>query len=510
MVALLVGLLACKTTAKLPEGDPSRPDIVLVSVDTLRADHLSCYGHDRPTSPFLDGLAAAGTRYADARSPAPWTLPAHTTLLTGLLPQHHQVVEDSLHLDPATPLLAEVMKGAGYATGGAVATLYVSTIYGFDRGFNHFEDFDLHTEKQNLRGEVLAADVVDDALAWLSRLPPKQPFFLFLHVYDVHYLYDPPKPWATLFDRAPKGDDPKYKNYFYSKKHPLNDEQWAHQKAQYDEAIRYVDDQLARLSQALSAAGRAPRWAVTADHGEEHGERGGWGHAHTLYNEQLHVPLILSGPGLPAGQVEQSTVGLQDVAPTLARWVGATLPGDGVDLGQGAPPDRAFPAETSRFTTNRVGLYEGGLRLEWDLSANRRELYDDRADPTEQKDLAKGRPEDLARLTARVEALLGAPWRASSAGRLSTEGAVLSGGLIRPGPLAAGQRFLVLPWDAAVSFQPDGGAVAGPWAAAGGARPGPSDPLQIETTARAGETALDPAARERLEALGYLQEEPPR
>ena len=166
---------------------------------------------------------------------------------------------------------------------------------------------------------MVAEDVIDAALRWLGRQPAGEPGFVFLHFYDVHYAYDPPKPYDTMFDRAPESGDLNYKNYFYFKRHLPSDAQFAHQIAQYDESIRYVDAQLARLDEKLRAAGRSVRWVVTSDHGEEFGERGSWGHAHTLYAEQLHVPLIMSGGALPAGRAVDGWVGTHDIAPTRAN-----------------------------------------------------------------------------------------------------------------------------------------------------------------------------------------------
>ena len=159
-VALLGALLltALAVSPALAGGD--RPNVVLISIDTLRADHLSAYGHDRETSPFFDQLAAEGVRYSFARSASPWTLPAHTTMLTGQLPLTHKVVDDELRLPAEVPVLPELMQQQGYATGGFVGTLYVSRVFGFDRGFDRFEDFDIHTEKANLGGGTTATDVV--------------------------------------------------------------------------------------------------------------------------------------------------------------------------------------------------------------------------------------------------------------------------------------------------------------------------------------------------------------
>lgn len=506
MVAYLVALLGCVgSLTPPPAGDPSRPDVILVSVDTLRADHLSSYGHTRLTTPFLDRLAAQGVRFTQARSPAPWTLPAHTSLLTGRSPLHHQVIEDDLRLDPATPVLPELFQRAGYATAGFVATLYVSRIFGFERGFDHFEDFDLHDERRNLAGEVVASDVLDAARRWLAGLPPGKPYFLFLHVYDAHYTYDPPAPFATLFDRAPEKGDEKYRNYAYYKKHPVEADQLAHQVAQYDEAIRYVDSQLEGLAGTLE--GRPTRWVVTADHGEEFGERGSWGHAHTLYAEQLHVPLILSGPGLPARVVTQP-VGLEDVAPTLARWAGQPLAADGLDLAPAIAgetlPERRFVADTSRFDTNRVSILDRGLRLEWDLKGDRPELYDVVADPTERHDLATSRPDAVAALTLLLEQALGAPWQATVEGQIQTDGAVLSRGAHPALSVQPGARFAVLPADASVRLRTSIGS-SPTYSAAGGARPGPEAPLRLDRTAGASDVQLSDEQRSALEALGYIQ-----
>lgn len=496
---------------KLPPGDPGRPDIVLVSIDTLRADHLHAYGNPRETSPFIDRLAAEGARFAAARSASPWTLPAHTTLLSGQLPSTHLVVDDNLRLDPEVPVLPELLGAAGYARGGFVATLYVSRIFGFERGFDHFEDFGLHTERANLAGEVLAEDVVDAALAWWSKQPPGQPVFLFLHSYDVHYEYDPPGLYSLRFDRPPLPSDPKYKNYHHFKKQPLDEAALEHQRAQYDEAIRYVDDQLARLAEQAAAAGRSVRFVITSDHGEEFGERGSWGHAHTLYAEQLHVPLILSGPGLSPG-VHTGAVGTHDIAPTIAAWVGAegALRADGLDLlAEEAPAaERPFLAETTRFKTARLGLLEGGRRLEWDLRQNSAQMFNVNDDPAERLDQAAAEPAAVAALQAGVEQALGAPWLAEVDGLVTTEGGVILAGGHRGARhrVAAGERFVVIPFDAPVSFERLGQRV-GPFQAAGGARPGADACLRYLSTQAAGAGSLSEAQRERLVALGYMQPE---
>jgi arylsulfatase len=497
----------------LPEGDPGRPDIILISIDTLRADHLQSYGHHRKTSPWFDQLAADGTRFAFARSSSPWTLPSHTTMLSGQLPKTHMVVEDKHVLPESTPVLPELLQEAGYKTAGFVATLYVSRMFNFDRGFDRFSDFDIDSEKQNLRGEVLAENVVDEALRWWGEQPAGQPVFLFLHSYDVHYEYDPPGDYGTLFDRAPESSDRKYKNYHHFKKHKVSEEQFEHQRAQYDESIRYVDDQFKRLADAAKAAGRDVRFVITADHGEEFGERGSWGHAHTLYAEQLHVPLIISGPGIPKGIVN-GAVGTQDVAPTIAGWVDGTPDFgvlDGIDLAgmmAGAEsPRRGFSAETTRFKTNRLAYYADGLRLEWDLKGNKAELFDPHADPKEANDLAASRPDDVLKLQKALAADLGTPWKATMAGKIETKGRILKDGkrlkMLRVQP---GDEFQVLPYDAGV-FMTVEGTRYGPWKSIGGDRPGEGCPLRFSGGGATGSVAMDDGDLALLETLGYITED---
>jgi arylsulfatase len=510
LLASACGLPDVPDPVLLPSGDPTRPDIVLLSVDTLRADHLSSYGHSRPTSPFIDSLAAQGQRYTQARSASPWTLPAHTSMMTGQLPTTHLVVDDSLALDPQTRVLPELLSAAGFHTGGFVSTLYVSRVFGFDRGFERFEDFDLHTEKKNLSGQVTMDRVVREALQWWAGLPSGAPVFLFLHTYDAHYAYDPPGAYSRHFDRAPEKGDPKYKNYHHFKKNPLSDEQLEHQRAQYDESIRWIDDQLRWLAESAAISGRQVRFVITSDHGEEFGERGSWGHAHTLYAEQLHIPLIMSGPGLSA-QVIDTPVGTQDIAPTLLRWAGVTsgLSADGVDLGPiaaGAPLDRAFPAETTRFSTARLGLREGDLRLEWDLRSGEAELFDLAEDSAERINLAPQRPAEVQALQRRLEQTLGHPWQAEEEGRIAVkDGVVLMDGLQGASvKVKAGDQFLVVPFDAALRFTRRGETV-GPFQATGGARPGPGACLRYAGLSGGGSTALTDEQRKMLVELGYMQ-----
>jgi len=432
-------------------------------------------------------------------------------MLSGQLPTTHQVTDDHLSLDASVAVLPEIMKQAGYHTAASVATLYVSRKFGFDRGFDFFDDHGITTEKINLSGSVTADKVIGSAVDWMEDVPAGEPVFLFLHFYDVHYHYDPPAPFATMFDRAPSSDDRRFKNYYAHKKNPLTEEQAAHQVAQYDESIRYVDDQLQQLAKRMSDAGRKTRWVITSDHGEEFGERGSWGHAHTLYAEQLRVPLIVSGAGLPSGVVVKDPVGIHDIAPTVAKWVDGNLPdADGINLapamGGASIPDRPFPAETFRFKTRRISLYEKGMRIEWDVRRDRRELFAADADRLEVTDLAQLQPADLATLAKRAEEVFGKPWVANASGVVvPKKGAVLSNGAHKRGRVEPGQTFQVLPYDAKVRFKVprSGEGVQGPWRST--ARPPAGAPLSYKAEVKTAGVTLDEETRKKLEALGYVQ-----
>jgi arylsulfatase A-like enzyme len=513
MVAFLVSLLACTSSGPdIAAGSPLKPDVVLVSIDTLRADHLSSYGYGRATSPFLDSLAANGTRFDHARSNSPWTLPAHVTMLTGQLSVTHQITDDHLSVDPMVRVLPEAMAEAGYATGASVATLYVSRKFGFDRGFGFFDDHGIETERENLSGTVVASDVIGSALDWIEGLPEGKPFFLFLHFYDVHYHYDPPPPFDTMFDRAPAKTDRRFRNYYSHKKKPLTEKQKAHQIAQYDESIAYVDAQLRALYEKLDQAGRKQRWVVTADHGEEFGERGSWGHAHSLYAEQLRVPLIVSGDGLGSGKVITEAVGIHDIAKTIAAWVDQPMAAsDGLDLNpaiEGAPvPSRSFPAETFRFKTRRISLYEDGKRMEWDLRKNRKELFSSDSDRLELTNLASSDRETIQKLVSRAEEIWGQPWESSAEGEVGVrKGVVLKDGAATKRTVKAGESFQVLPYDAKVSFTAAGASeVQGPWRST--SPPPKASPLVYKAEARTAGVELDDATKKMLEQLGYMQDE---
>ncbi|MCZ6833063.1 MAG: sulfatase [Acidobacteria bacterium] len=414
-------LLACQGAREsgpaIPPGTPR--GVVLISIDTLRADHLSAYGYEKPTSPFMDEVAAAGVLFENAISSAPWTLPAHASILTGLDPSTHRAVDGSEGIAVDVTMAAEMFRDAGYATGGFVASWFVSRRYGFDRGFDHFDDFQ-RTIKNNTKEKIIATPVIDAAGSWL-REHGEDPFFLFVHLYDAHFNYDPPAEHAALFDTGYTGPREHYRKYSYYPDHPLPPDLLAQEVALYDAEIHFVDAELRRLYGVLEEMGLADDVLIliTADHGEEFFERGSWGHAHTLYEEVIRVPLIVKGPGIEGSRRWPGQVRQVDILPTLmdAFFLAgpARLPGislwpllrEGRDRqerdGTQAPagPRPAF-METSRFGSNVIGVRRDGWKAILNLVDGQEHLFDLSQDPGEEHNLAAAQPERMREMREEV------------------------------------------------------------------------------------------------------------
>jgi arylsulfatase A-like enzyme len=506
----------------LPPGDPRRPDVIVLSIDTLRADHLGTYGYHRDTSPFLDQLGREGTVYEQMWSATSWTLPSHTTMLSGWLPVHHGAIDDHLRIAPDVTLLQEAFEASGYRTIGVVSTLFVSSRFGFDRGFDRFEDFGIKSKRENNLSTVDADHVFHNAYYWAQKQPQNEPMFVFVHVYDAHYQYDPPAPWNEKYDRKPQWGDAVYRNYQAYQKNMIPKVQLDHQVAQYDEEIAFVDDSFREFVTRWRSAGRDAIVVVTADHGEEFGERGSWGHAHTLYPEQLHVPLIVNGPGVKAQRVT-TRMGTEDLAPTVAALVGVPFgtARDGVnraaEVRSGAPWTGRTSApfgDTSRFDTLVYRWHEPPYDLVVDIGHYRRELYDLSADPEARTNVYKGNKELADQMFARMSAWLGEPWTATADGMVEVRnGVVFAEGGDRKGETWAvkkGATFSVQPGDAQVVFHGTGTAgTLGPWRPLGGMIPGARCPVAFDGryVENAEIAALSAEETQMLVALGYQADE---
>jgi arylsulfatase A-like enzyme len=312
-VALLaLPLMACG--ARTP---PS--SVILISIDTLRADHLGAYGYSRPTSPFFDELARDSALFERAFIQVPGTLPSHMSMLTGLYPAQHGVYPPDGVLSPDIPTLSEILQWEGYRTAGFTEGGYVAGSFGFDRGFDAFDDHVARTERDF---EAILAKGV----AFLDGLGGEEPFFLFLHTYAVHDPYQPPAEYRNLFweGEPPATFAPTGPNLVAVNRgaRTVTPEAVRYYEALYDAGIRYVDDQLRRFWDRLTDAGLTERTVlvITSDHGEEFLEHGSLVHEQA-YVETTHVPLLVRAPGVPRGVVVGSLVESVDLAPSLLELV---------------------------------------------------------------------------------------------------------------------------------------------------------------------------------------------
>jgi arylsulfatase A-like enzyme/Flp pilus assembly protein TadD len=355
--------------------------VVLVTIDTLRADHVGAWGAAFARTPTLDALAARGVRFARAFASAPLTLPSHAAILTGREPPALGVRHNGFYrLGPEFPTLAARLREVGYATGAVLGAFVLGRGSGLEHGFDHYDDDMVHAAGPGGFLERPAALVTDRALAWLAA--QGEPFFLWVHYYDPHARYRPPPPFAQAFPERP-----------------------------YDGEIAYVDAELGRLLEGLRADGRLERTVlfVASDHGESLGEHGEPDHGHTLYDASLAVPLLAAGPGLPAGRTVEDVARGVDLTPTVLALLGLDpLEGAaGRDLGpvfegREAAPRVAY-AETlaTRLDFGWSALFSVRTATHRYVRAPRPELYDLRSDPRETRNLLEGAPDPAARALAR-------------------------------------------------------------------------------------------------------------
>ncbi len=306
--------------------------VILISLDTLRSDHLSCYGYGRDTSPNIDLLARDGVLFAETRAPSPWTLPSHISLMTALNTINHGVVTTDLRLDPRTPTLAELLKAKGFYNAAFTGGGFVSGFFGFNKGFDSFRVLGGVTDSD------AAARLGEKASRWIEENADRDSF-LFLHTYQIHNPYHSEEPWNRRYLRegAPLSAldlSPLLFNHQERFK-PVSEQMRGDIIGLYDGEIRYTDETLiGRLVAKLKALGIYDRTMIvlTSDHGEEFYEHGAWLHTHSVYDETIRVPLIIKFFGSRnAGRIVRSPAFVVDVMPTIAAELGSHLSGGALD-----------------------------------------------------------------------------------------------------------------------------------------------------------------------------------
>jgi arylsulfatase A-like enzyme len=324
-------LLAPAIVAPLPEGTaPPRPirNVLLVLVDTLRADKLGPYRQDtRVQTPGLLRFAERASTMLHAHSQENWTKPSVATLLSSLMPWEHATTQHESVVPRTVRMLPEILKDDGFHTGAFICNGYVSDRFGFGRGWSTYRNY--IREGRRTMAEFVAADV----LQWLDARPTDKPFFLYVHTIDPHVPYRPPAEHLALYG------DPSYRGRVDFSRDAtllenvklgrlrLDDRDKAHLQALYDGEITYTDVHFAAILDGLDRRGLSDDTMVvlTSDHGEEFWDHGSVGHGHSVFEELLHVPLFVRLPGEPARRLRDS-VGLVDVMPTILEALGRPLP----------------------------------------------------------------------------------------------------------------------------------------------------------------------------------------
>jgi len=435
-----------------PTPEPKPELVILISIDTLRADHLGLYGHHRFTSPSLDLFALEGTVFEDASSVAPWTLPSHASMLTGLYPLGHAVVDVDTKLPEGVPTIAKLLGENGWKTAAAVNSMWLlKKTHEVTRDFDHFLFVqDVATAR------LPTTAITDRAISWI-RDSKDSDLFLFLHYYDVHSDYASLPRFEKLMVSPYQGEadgttwqlnvesmpdafiEECHTNFEEEKcrfgsreaaqsvdsstrKNKFEADDIRHLEELYDAGIRQIDTELDRLFKTLRDHGLLDiaRIIITSDHGEEFSDHGSFYHFATPYQEVLHVPLIFRGQGIAAGRRIEAPVSLVDIAPTILAWAGVSAPSemDGLDLtpllGQAHSENPAqalqehlntrlqhgeatgnsqweskLPGRVPVFTSIR----QGPFKLVHQSLDEKVALYDLRTDPKEKTDIARQHPE---------------------------------------------------------------------------------------------------------------------
>jgi arylsulfatase A-like enzyme/Flp pilus assembly protein TadD len=392
LAVLVLGLTAC---AKSKASAVARPNLLLVTLDTTRADRLGCYGYAAARTPVLDALAARGVVFEQAYTPSPMTLPAHTTLMTGLLPPQHGARVNGRHkLAADVPTLAERLSEEGYRTGAFVAAFVLNRKFGLARSFERYDD-DLTGAYEQLVPEGLSTYrpgnlVVDAALAWLAEddgRSPAQPFFAWVHLYDAHF------PWHP---HGPDVEDPNAET------------------GTYDGEVSFADAQVGRLLDHLRERGLEQGTLVVAlaDHGEGLGDHHETEHAYLLNEEVLRVPWIMAGPGVKPGHRVPALVSLEDFQPTVLELLGLASSGaHGRSLVAALRCEEIASTESYAetdlpWTAYRWAPARSLTTERWKyIRTPQAELYDRTRDRGEYANLALTRAEVLAELEDRLRRL---------------------------------------------------------------------------------------------------------
>lgn len=393
-VTLSVVILMLLSCGRQVDDTVSGMNVLLIIVDTLRADHLGYWGYERDITPTLDSLASSGTAWMETQAQSSWTLPSVASILTGLSPREHSagISHGQMYgMASSIPTVQSILHSSGWKTCGIFNVIFLNEDFGFHRGFDHF---DCRGVTENI-GCRRADQTVDDALEWLNELEHESRFFAVLHFYDPHIPYDPPSPYDTLYA------DPLYTAFRNAEQQLsimrsvnndsalITNEGLNNLIDLYDGEIAYTDAEIGRLLVEMRSSDLIDSTLVivVADHGEEFLEHSGIEHGRTLYQEVTHVPLIMSGPGVPAGAAIDLPVAHMDILPTVLSYLHLDIP-DGIsgrDLLRPGYTELYIPASNLLWSEiQQASVRRESLKVIWNSDGSGAECYNLSSDPGEQ------------------------------------------------------------------------------------------------------------------------------
>lgn len=407
-------------------------NVIIIGVDTLRADHVHAFGYPLETTPNIDALASKGYSFTDAISASNWTVPSFMSIMTGVYPSVHKVVNKYVEYDPKDPkkqilsnlgqlspqiqTLAQAMKGAGYATGGFTGDAGVSGSFGYKQGFDVYTDEKTFGGLQNSEGH---------ALTWLDSLGKGQKFFMFFHGYDLHGQFNlatssrvfVPQNYKGSYTGSP-AEEAKLREAQLAGPISLTTADAAFWTGLYDSKIHEADAQVGDFIAQLKTRGLLGNTiiVVVADHGEEFYEHGGIDHGQSLYDELVHVPLIIDVPNAAGGKMIPAQISTMDVGPTLFGILGISADKTFADqqLGKNLLPYMAGQESTGRdvfietdyrdFTHQRAVRTADGWKYIITLESGKEQLYDLNTDPAEKNNLITANAQKASTLKQELEA----------------------------------------------------------------------------------------------------------
>ncbi|MFT7487572.1 MAG: choline-sulfatase, partial [Candidatus Paceibacteria bacterium] len=380
---------SCDSGPETGSSGPPPTSLLLVTIDTLRADHLGCYGYERAGTPIMDGLAASGVRFKSANTVVPLTFPSHTSIMTGTIPPYHGVRDNASHRAlPELVTLAEVLKAAGFHTGAFTAAFVLDPIYGLDQGFDFYGATPQRMpEPQSEFEERSAAEVNLEATTWLKSLKDDRPFFMWVHYFEPHLPYPAKNALPARFKSRP-----------------------------YDAEINLADQRLGELLKSMEQQGRREETLVvlTSDHGESMNEHGEETHSYFTYEATLHVPLIFQHNSLERGFISETRVSLIDIMPTVLEVFNLSpgdLPAPAASLvpdlhGQTSEPRPVyFESQAPLLSYGWSPIYGVSIGDTKYIRLPKSELYALTTDPGELNNIYAEDSADVQRLSAALDVL---------------------------------------------------------------------------------------------------------